>query len=89
MQLLLQNQTTKTMKLTSETNLTLNPLLTKINPWIGLFVSLIIVIPNLYEVIGNEFTVTSSHLSLGGGLFFFIIFLIQIFDQIILLENMK
>ena len=76
-------------KITSETNFKLNLFLTKINPWIGLLVSLIIVVPNLYEVIGIDFAITPSHLSLAGGLFFFILFLIQIFDQIIFLGDMK
>ena len=76
-------------KPTSETNLKLNSLLVKINPWIGLFVSLLIVVPNLYEVLGVDFYISSNHMSLAGGLFFFILFLMQIFDQIIFLEDMK
>ena len=72
-----------------ETNLKLNSFLIKINPWIGLFVSLLIVVPNLYEVLVVEFHINSNLMSLAGGLFFFILFLMQIFDQIISLEDMK
>lgn len=75
------------LELTSENNMKLNRFMTKINPWAGLFVSLMIVIPSLYEILGAAFIISANHISLVGGLFFFVFFLRQIFDRIIFLEG--
>ncbi|WP_348797947.1 hypothetical protein [Flavobacterium adhaerens] len=63
-------------------------ILNKINPWIGLLGSLCIVIPSLYEILDAPLTITNDHFILTGGLFFFIVFLKQIFDRIINLGDM-
>ena len=62
--------------------------LKKINPWIGLIGSLFIILPSLYDVLDHPSTFTTDHLILAGGVFFFIVFLKQIFDKIIKLEGM-
>ena len=60
----------------------------KINPWIGLIVSLCVILPSLYDILDDPYTFTFEYLILAGGIFFFILFLKQIFDKIIKLEGM-
>ena len=64
-------------------------ILNKINPWIGLIASLCIIIPSLYDIIDEPLTLSNDHLILAIGVLFMIVFLKQIFDRIINLEEMN
>jgi hypothetical protein len=80
----------KIMRIELNTNLSmqLKTLINKINPWIGLLVSLCIIIPSLYDILDAPLTMTKDHFIFAGGLFFFVIFLKEIFDRIVNLEGM-
>lgn len=66
----------------------LRTVLNKINPWIGLIGSLCIILPSLYDILDAPLIITNDHFILAIGLFLFIVFLKQIFDRIVNLENM-
>jgi len=76
------------LELNTPNNMRLRNFLTKINPWIGLLASLCIILPSLYDILDAPLTITTDHFIMAGGLFFFVIFLKQIFDRIINLEGM-
>jgi hypothetical protein len=64
-------------------------ILTKINPWIGLVASMCVIIPSLYEILDEPFILSNEHIILATGIFFMVVFLKQIFDRIINLEETK
>lgn len=66
----------------------LRTVLNKINPWIGLIGSLCIILPSLYNILDAPLTITNDHLILACGLFLFILFLKQIFNRIVNLEDL-
>lgn len=66
----------------------LRTVLNKINPWIGLIGSLCIILPSLYDILDAPLTITTDHFILVFGLFLFILFLKQIFNRIVNLEDM-
>ncbi|PKB16019.1 hypothetical protein [Flavobacterium sp. 5] len=68
-------------------NMQLKPLLNKINPWIGLIASLCIIVPSLYDIMDAPLTITNDHFILAGGTICFIVFLKQIFNRIINLDE--
>lgn len=76
------------LELNKPINMRLRTILNKINPWIGLLISLCVVIPSLYNILDAPLTITRNHFIFGGALFFFVIFLKEIFDRIINLEGM-
>ncbi|REH00429.1 hypothetical protein [Flavobacterium aquicola] len=76
------------LELNTSINMQLRNFLNKINPWIGLLASLCIIIPSLYNILDTPLIITNDHFILAGGLFFFIVFLKQIFDRIVNLEGM-
>lgn len=69
-------------------NMRLRAIFNKINPWIGLLASLCIILPSLYDILDAPLTITLDHFILAAGLFFFVIFLKQIFDKIVNLDDM-
>ncbi len=76
------------LELNTNLNMQLKTLINKINPWIGLLGSLCIIIPSLYNILDAPLTITNDHFIFAGGLFFFVIFLKEIFDRIVNLEGM-
>lgn len=76
------------LELNTNLNMQLKTLINKINPWIGLLGSLCIIIPSLYNILDAPLTITNDHFIFTGGLFFFVIFLKEIFDRIVNLEGM-
>jgi len=62
-------------------------ILNKINPWIGLVGSLLVIIPSLYDILDDPFYLTKKHLVLAVGVFFMVAFLKEIFDRIINLTD--
>jgi hypothetical protein len=76
------------LELNTQINMQLKSIFNKINPWIGLILSLCLIIPNLYDILDKPITLTNDHLILAVGVFFMIIFLKEIFDRIINLEEM-
>jgi len=76
------------LELNTHLNMQLKTLINKINPWIGLSVSLFIIIPSLYNILDTPLTITNDHFILAIGLFFFVIFLKEIFDRIVNFEGM-
>jgi hypothetical protein len=75
-------------ELNTNLNMQLKTLINKINPWLGLSVSLCVIIPSLYNILDAPLTITTDHFIFGIGLFFFVIFLKEIFDRIVNLEGM-
>jgi hypothetical protein len=76
------------LELNTYINMRLKTLINKINPWIGLLVSLCIMIPSLYNILDAPLTITNDHFIFAGGLLFFVIFLKEIFDRIVNFEGM-
>jgi hypothetical protein len=76
------------LELNTNLNMQLKNLINKINPWLGLLGSLCIIIPSLYNILDAPLTITNDHFIFAGGLFFFVIFLKEIFDRIVNLEGM-
>ena len=77
------------LELNTPITMQLRTILNKINPWIGLLASLCIIIPTLYDILDDPFTITNDHFILAGGIFFMIVFLKQIFDRIINLDGIE
>ena len=77
------------LELNTDINMRLKTFLSKINPWIGLLVSLCIIIPSLYNILDAPLTITKDHFIFAGGLVFFVIFLKEIFDRIVNFEEME
>jgi hypothetical protein len=63
-------------------------ILKKTYPWIGIFGSLCLIVPSLYNILDEPFHWTTDHIILVAGLYFMIIFLKEIFDRIINLKEM-
>lgn len=76
------------LALNNNLNMQFRNFLSKINPWIGLLASLCIILPSLYSILDAPLTITNDHFILVVGLFFFIVFLKQIFNRIVNLEGM-
>ncbi|PJJ09364.1 hypothetical protein CLU83_2715 [Flavobacterium sp. 1] len=76
------------LELNNHINMQVKNFLSKINPWIGLLVSLCVLIPSLYNILDTPLAITKDHFIFAGGLFFFVIFLKEIFDRIVNLEGM-
>jgi hypothetical protein len=55
-------------------------ILNKINPWIGLTVSLYFIIPSLYDILDSPLKITKNHFILAGSMLFMIIYLKEILD---------
>jgi len=68
-------------------NMQFKTILNKINPWIGLVGSLLVIIPSLYDILDDPFYFTKKHLVLAVGVFFMVVFLKEIFDRIINLTD--
>jgi hypothetical protein len=66
-----------------------NTFLHKAYPWIGLFGSLCLIIPSLYNILDKPLELTNDHLVLTVGIFLMIVFLKEIFDRIVNLKGMK
>jgi biopolymer transport protein ExbB/TolQ len=77
------------IELNTDISMQIRTILTKINPWIGLLGTLCIILPSLYDILDAPLTITNDHFILAGGLFFFVVFLKQIFDRIINLEDIE
>ncbi len=75
-------------ELNNNLNMQLKTLINKINPWLGLTVSLCIIIPSLYNILDAPLTITTDHFIFGISLFFFVIFLKEVFDRIVNFEGM-
>lgn len=84
----LNNIKNMSLELNTHLNMQLKTLINKINPWIGLLVSLFIIIPSLYNILDAPLTLTNDHFIFAIGLFFFVIFLKEIFDRIVNFEGM-
>jgi hypothetical protein len=76
-------------ELNNQLNMHFKTLFNRINPWIGLFVALCLIIPSLYEILDDPLLFNANHIILAVGLILMIIFLKQIFDRIINLEGME
>lgn len=85
---LINNKKIMRLEFNTPLNMQLKTLINKINPWLGLLVSLCIIIPSLYDILDAPLTITNDHFIFAGGLFFFVIFLKEIFDRIVNLEGM-
>lgn len=57
-------------------------------PWIGIIGSLCLIIPSLYNILDKPFNWTTDHIILAAGIYFMIIFLKEIFNRIINLNEM-
>lgn len=77
------------LELNNQTYMQFKTFLNKINPWIGLLGSLCLIIPSLYDILDDPLLLTTDHLILAVGVFFMVLFLKQIFDRIINLEEME
>ncbi|WP_264565401.1 hypothetical protein [Flavobacterium sp. N3904] len=77
------------LELNNQRNMQFKTIFNKVNPWIGLIASLCLIIPSLYDILDDPFKLTTDHLILAGGVFFMILFLKEIFDRIINLEEME
>jgi len=77
------------VELNNQTNMQFKTIFNKINPWIGLFGALCLIVPSLYDILDDPLLFTANHLILAAGLFFMILFLKQIFDRIINLDGME
>jgi hypothetical protein len=74
------------LELNHQINMQFKTIFHKIYPWIGLIGSLCLIIPNLYDIIDEPFTLSNAHLIFAAGLLSMLVFLKQIFDRIINLE---
>jgi hypothetical protein len=77
------------LELNNQINMQFKTIFNKINPWIGLIGSLCLIIPSLYDILDEPLALSKDHLILVAGVFFMILFLKEIFDRIINLEEMK
>jgi hypothetical protein len=76
-------------ELNNLTHMQFKSIINKINPWIGLIGSLFLIIPSLYDILDDPLTLSNEHLVLAVGVILMILFLKEIFDRIINLEEMK
>jgi len=77
------------LELENHKNMQFKTLFNKFNPWIGLIASMCLIVPSLYDILDDPFSLTSDHLILAVGVFFMVLFLKEIFDRIINLEGME
>lgn len=77
------------LELNNQINMQFKTIFNRFNPWIGLIASLCLIIPSLYDILDDPFTLTNDHLILAVGVFFMVLFLKEIFDRIINLDGME